>query len=127
MFVKFGLLIFYLRTTYERCHRWAIWAMVCVAFCFGTSSVIVVLFQCIPPNKLWHPAFTGHCVNILSFFYANAIIMIVNDTIMYIMPIIFTWNLALRRPQRIVLNLLFALGAAYVSRFSSCGQLLIVQ
>lgn len=111
MFVKFGLLIFYLRTTYERSNLYAIWIMIFIAFGFGISNVVVTLFQCTPPDKLWHPKEAGFCVNIMHFYYANAIIMIVNDTVMYIMPIVFTWNLALRRPQRIVLNLLFALGA----------------
>lgn len=37
--------------------------------------------------------------------------MIVNDIILYVLPIIFTWKLQLRLTQRLVLNLLFALGA----------------
>lgn len=111
MFVKFGLLIFYLRTTYERIHVYAIWFMLFVSFGFGVSNVFVMAFQCLPLAKLWDPTLPGTCVNILPFYYANTYIMIAIDSIMYVMPMIFTWNLALRRPQRIVLNLLFALGS----------------
>lgn len=111
MFVKFGLLIFYLRTTYERAHLYAIWFMLFVAFGFGMSNVFVILFQCVPLSKLWNPTMPGYCLNIVAFYYYNSIFMIANDVVMYIMPMVFTWNLALRRPQRIVLNLLFALGA----------------
>jgi hypothetical protein len=89
--------------------------MIIVAFGFGISNIFVIIFQCNPVDKLWIPAKPGHCIDILPFYYATAWIMIVNDTIMYVMPIIFTWSLVLRRPQRIVLNLLFALGAMYVS------------
>lgn len=111
MFVKFGLLLFYLRTTYERCHVITIWIMMFVAFGFGISNVVVIVSQCIPLSKFWNPTEAGYCLDMITFYYANCIIMIINDVIMYIMPMIFTWNLALRRPQRIVLNLLFALGA----------------
>ncbi|KAL1301413.1 hypothetical protein AAFC00_005671 [Neodothiora populina] len=114
MFVKFGLLVFYLRVTYERKYLYVIWLMIIAAFVFGVSNVFVTIFQCSPVNKLWYPDKAGHCLDIMSFYYANAIIMIVNDTIMYVLPIMFTWQLDLRRPQRIVLNLLFGLGAVVV-------------
>lgn len=111
MFVKFGLLLFYLRTTFERKNLYAIWTMMVIALGFGISSILVIVFQCQPLDKIWNFYKPGHCIDIISFFYANACIMIANDAIMYAMPIVFTWNLQLRRPQRIVLNLLFALGA----------------
>lgn len=111
MFVKLGLLLFYLRTTHERKHIYSIWLMIVIAIGFGLSSILVTVFQCTPANKLWYSTKPGKCINVLAFFYANASIMIGNDIIMYIMPIIFTWDLQLRRAQRIALVLLFALGA----------------
>lgn len=110
MFVKFALLMFYLETTYQRRYLYTIWFMIVAAFGFGVSSILVVLFQCVPLDKLWNQSKSGQCVNIIAFLYANACIMITNDVVMYIMPIAFTWNLPLQKTQRVVLNLLFALG-----------------
>lgn len=36
--------------------------------------------------------------------------MLANDCILYAMPLIFTWRLHVSRPQRLAVNLLFALG-----------------
>ncbi|THX71378.1 hypothetical protein D6D05_08277 [Aureobasidium pullulans] len=115
MFVKFALLFFYRHTTYERWHHWVIWFMEFVAFGFGVSSILVIIFQCVPIAHLWDKNTPGTCVDIKAFFYSNSIIMIVNDIILYVLPIIFTWKLQLRLTQRIVLNLLFALGAFVVA------------
>ncbi|KAH0366702.1 hypothetical protein KCU65_g5095, partial [Aureobasidium melanogenum] len=115
MFVKFALLFFYRHTTYERWHHWTIWFMEFIAFAFGVSSILVIIFQCVPIAHLWDQNTPGTCINIKAFFYSNSIIMIVNDIILYVLPIIFTWKLQLRLAQRIVLNLLFALGAVVVA------------
>ncbi|KAH0244297.1 hypothetical protein KCU71_g23879, partial [Aureobasidium melanogenum] len=115
MFVKFALLFFYRHTTYERWHHWVIWFMEFIAFAFGVSSILVMIFQCVPIAHLWDKNTPGTCIDIKAFFYSNSIIMIVNDIILYVLPIIFTWKLQLRLTQRIVLNLLFALGAFVVA------------
>ncbi|GAB7356591.1 hypothetical protein MBLNU459_g7320t1 [Dothideomycetes sp. NU459] len=114
-FVKLALLSFYKHLTYERYHHYAIWFMEFVAVGFGLSSILVVVMQCLPITKLWHRDQPGSCVDVLAFLYSNALIMIGNDIVLYIMPVVFTWKLELRLPQRIVLNLLFALGLLVVA------------
>lgn len=115
MFVKFALLFFYKNLAYEPWHHYLVWIMQFVAFGFGVSSILVVVCQCVPITKLWHSGQPGTCIDLLAFLYSNALIMIANDIILYVMPVVFTWKLHLRRPQRIVLNLLFALGALVVA------------
>jgi len=48
---------------------------------------------------------------VVSFYYANGVIMVGSDIILYLMPIIFTWNLEVRPPQRIALLSVFSLGS----------------
>ncbi|KAF2467071.1 uncharacterized protein BDR25DRAFT_292866 [Lindgomyces ingoldianus] len=108
--VKHALLLFYADIVREKKYRGSIYFMHFVAFGFGLSSILVNLFQCTPFRKAYHSNISGHCVNLNIFFYCNASIMLATDLVLYAMPVVFTWNLQLRRPQRIGLNCLFALG-----------------
>jgi len=85
--------------------------MAIIAFLFGTSSILVSIFTCIPISKNWNSHEEGHCINVVDFYYANGVIMVGTDIILYLMPVIFTWNLEVRLPQRIALLSVFSLGA----------------
>lgn len=108
--VKHSLLFFYSELTFERWHRQFIYIMHALAFGFGLSCCIIGIFQCIPVQKLWDNSLEGHCIDAAAFGYYNAIFMLLNDIVLYIMPVIFTWNVSLRRSHRIAVNFLFALG-----------------
>ena len=111
MFVKLALLSFYRYLTSEVSHRRFIWFMMAIAVGFGVSSMLVLAFQCTPVSKTWNIAQPGRCINIAAFYYANAAIMIGNDIVLYIMPMVFIRNLQLNRSKRIVINILFGLGS----------------
>ncbi|KAF2266678.1 hypothetical protein CC78DRAFT_531479 [Lojkania enalia] len=109
--VKHALLLFY--SEIVRDNKWykgSIYFMHFVAFGFGLSSILVNIFQCRPIRKTWDADAPGWCANMNMFFRLNSIIMLTTDLVLYTMPVIFTWHLQLRRPQRIGLNALFALG-----------------
>jgi hypothetical protein len=108
--VKHSLLFFYSELTFEHWHRVFIYIMHAVAFSFGFSCVVIGIFQCIPVQKFWNNELEGYCINNDSFGYYNSIFMLVNDVVLYIMPVIFTWNVRLRRSHRVAVNCLFALG-----------------
>lgn len=109
-FVKLGLLEMYRHFTMLRYNHWWISAMQVLSVIFGLSGVLGVIFQCVPIASAWDPSIVGHCLNKEAFWYSNGAIMIGFDTVLYIMPMIFTWNLQLPRNQKIGLRLLFALG-----------------
>ncbi|KAF2794663.1 hypothetical protein K505DRAFT_303555 [Melanomma pulvis-pyrius CBS 109.77] len=121
--VKHALLLFYSEIVREKKYRGSIYFMHFVAFGFGLSSILVNIFQCRPINKAWNSDVPGFCVNLNIFFYCNASIMMATDIVLYVMPVVFTWHLQLRRPQRVGLNALFALGglvlAASAARLES--------
>jgi len=131
--VKHSLLLFYATLTVDRWPRISIYTMHFVAFTFGTTCIFVTIFQCRPINKMWRgpedPNVHGTCLNIDSLYvydthvfhailtltkmssnYFNSSFMLANDCVLYAMPLIFTWRLHVSRPQRIAVNLLFALG-----------------
>lgn len=81
-----------------------------VAFGFGLSSILVNVFQCRPLHKAWDVDAAGYCVNVPLFLRFNSIIMLLTDLVLYVMPVVFTWHLQLRRTQRVGLLCLFGLG-----------------
>lgn len=91
-------------------YHWWISVMQVLSIIFGLSGVIGVIFQCVPITSAWVPSIAGQCLNKAAFWYSNGAIMIVFDTIMYIMPMIFTWSLQLPSNQKVGLRLVFALG-----------------
>jgi hypothetical protein len=88
--------------------------MHCIAFAFGMTCIFVTLFECTPMHKIWDApndnSVRGHCVDFDHFNYFNSSFMLATDVILYAMPLVFTWHLKVSRPQRIAVNLLFALG-----------------
>ncbi|KAI4612497.1 hypothetical protein J4E80_007231 [Alternaria sp. BMP 0032] len=108
--VKHSLLIFYTELTFEPWARRCIFIMHIVAFSFGLTCVVTSIFQCIPVAKWWDPTIEGYCINLSDFSYFNSVFMVACDAVLYILPVIFTWNVKLRRHHRIAVNFLFALG-----------------
>lgn len=116
MFVKHAWLTFYYGLARTRLQRYFIHFMQFVAAGFGISSVLVVVLQCIPLSYVWTknlvPPTEGgaKCIDLINFFYANAIIMIVNDTIMYLMPVFMLQDVDMLRGYRWGIYALFAIG-----------------
>lgn len=119
LFVKLGLLEMYRHFTMLWYNHLWISAMQVLSVIFGLSGVIGAIFPCMPITSAWDPSIVGHCFNRAAFWYSNGVIMIAFDTILYIMPMIFTWNLQLPRNQKICLRLLFALGFLSVNLLMS--------
>ena len=117
-----ALLFFYSEITRERTHRVAIYIMHGVAFGFGLSSVVVDLFRCRPFHKAYQPKVHGVCIRMDIFYYYNSSMMLAIDVVLYVMPVVFTRKLMLRRTQKIGLNCLFALGGLCVYPFCSLGE-----
>jgi hypothetical protein len=108
--IKHALLLFYTGLATRTTHFRLIYVMHFIAFGFGLSSILVDIFQCWPMKKTWDRSVDGWCVDITSFYYANAIIMLATDCVLYAMPLIFTRSLRLRRKQTWGLRCLFGLG-----------------
>jgi hypothetical protein len=111
MFVKLALLVFYRLLSSEVGFLRFVTFMMVTAVGFGISSTLVLIFQCQPISKAWDLDEPGKCLSIPDFYYANASIMIASDIVMYLMPMFSIRGLQLRRSKRIVVNILFGLGA----------------
>ncbi|KAK4934524.1 hypothetical protein LTR10_024241 [Elasticomyces elasticus] len=120
MFIKHAWLTFYYGLARTRLQRYFTHFMQFVAAGFGISSVLVILLQCVPLSHVWTkhlipPTEDGaKCIDLINFFYANSIIMIVNDTVMYLMPVFMLQDVDMLRGHRWGIYTLFGVGGVVV-------------
>ncbi|KAH8881991.1 hypothetical protein GQ53DRAFT_886317 [Thozetella sp. PMI_491] len=123
MFVKLSILVFYLRIDPRRLTRYAIYFLLFTVIGLQISTVIICIFGCIPPQKYWDVtgAQPGQCMSNLArqtFFEANGIINIIQDILIYLLPIPMMWHLQIPRRQKIAVTALFMVG--FVSVAAGC-------
>ena len=113
-FVKHAWLTFYYDLSRTRGQRWFIHVMQIIAATFGFSSVFVILLQCIPLHTVWRRNLdpsaeqsSAKCIDLITFFYFNSIFMIINDVVMYLIPMALLWKVDMIRDQRCSLFALF--------------------
>lgn len=107
---KISILFLYLRLIPQRGYRIVIWT--CMAFVAATifSTTVAGLFQCNPVHKAWDTQVPGTCFNQVALYLSNAALNIVQDVLIYFLPIKMLWNIQLPRKQRIALMAVFAIG-----------------
>jgi hypothetical protein len=110
-FVKLSLLAFYLRLSRNKSFRVATYIVIFVSASFGVASLLATGLQCIPISMLWDFSQPGHCININSFYFATAGIHILNELLIYFLPMHTLWKLHLPLRQRLGLCGLIGLGA----------------
>ncbi|KAH8588055.1 hypothetical protein B0O99DRAFT_747143 [Bisporella sp. PMI_857] len=124
-FIKLSLLSFYLRLSPDMTFRVVTLALFIVCVLFMVGCVMGVLLQCIPLSMLWDPSPKGKCFNIGLFYFASAIIHILTEAAIYILPIKTLLGLRLPMKQKLGLCLLFSIGAGLIA--ISCYRIVLLR
>ena len=83
---------------------------------FWIGSVCATVMTCLPLRAVWDwDIKEGWCMDLSTFYIANATIMIAMDIVLYATPMLLTYRLQMPRHRKIGLNILFGLGTMYVS------------
>lgn len=110
---KLSILLFYLRIFPNKSLRRNTYIM--IAFC-GAALVaffFAVLFQCTPISAawtFWDKQRGGHCINVKAIIYSQAIVNIVSDVPIMLIPIPTLISLSLPKGKKIGLIIVFGLG-----------------
>ncbi|KAK6855205.1 hypothetical protein PG995_008737 [Apiospora arundinis] len=119
--IKWSTLCFYWRIFNTRTSiRIPIWTLASIVGMWATAVILVTILQCIPIQAFWQrydpfnpispdEFFCG--VQLNPFFNGNSIPNIITDGLIVLLPLPYVWQLQLRRPQRIAVAGIFALGA----------------
>jgi hypothetical protein len=110
-FVKFSIIATYLRIFTANGLRKTIWFIAFVVLALLLCNIFAIIFTCVPVQAAWKYDIKGKCFPIVNFFYASSGINIATDLALCILPIPTLWALSMPRSQRVVLCMLFALGA----------------
>ena len=120
-FVKFSILVFYMRLDHRKLTRWAIYFLMAFVAALSITTFFFLAFVCVPPSLFWDPA--GQAVapeKCLSqptqqmFFNLNGICNIIQDASIYLLPIPMLWNLQMAVRQKLALGALFSVGLVAV-------------
>ncbi|KAK8015205.1 hypothetical protein PG990_008501 [Apiospora arundinis] len=119
--IKWSTLCFYWRIFNTRTSiRIPIWTLASIVGMWATAVILVTILQCTPIRAFWQrydpfnpmspdEFFCG--VQLNPFFNGNSIPNIITDGLIVLLPLPYVWQLQLRRPQRIAVAGIFALGA----------------
>ncbi|KAL8657432.1 MAG: hypothetical protein Q9226_001925 [Calogaya cf. arnoldii] len=74
------------------------------------AGTFVLIFQCSPPQKSWHPKTLGKCLDNDATFYGLAAVTIFFDVVIFFLPIPLLMKLNINNKKKIALICVFLLG-----------------
>lgn len=112
MTTKISILLFYFRLSPNALYRKIVKAVLGISVTFGFSVTVACIFQCTPVAFVYDSTIVGgKCINQMLFFKSTAIINIINDFCVFILPLPTLFKLKLPTAQKVALCLILSLGA----------------
>ena len=105
--VKLSLLFLY-RRIFEKSHIRVVYGMMALIVVWVIIMTFLAIFNCTPVSAFWTQQ--GKCLDFRQFAIGYAVVNIVTDFVVWLMPIPSVWKIQLPLPQRIALSMIFALG-----------------
>lgn len=107
---KLSMLLMYDRIFTEKRARTATWIVIGLIGLYALISIAVTVSQCLPLAKIFDKSVPGLCIDLTSFWYANAIFNLVTDLMILALPIPSVYEMQMRRMHKLGLFILFSLG-----------------
>jgi len=80
----------------------------------GFVGLFSDIFQCTPIKSFWHPEIEGHCINYPLLLIITAVMNIITEVAMLVVPFPLCWRLQMSRSKRIVVIAMFSIGGIVV-------------
>ncbi|KAG6011094.1 hypothetical protein E4U54_008301, partial [Claviceps lovelessii] len=112
-FFKIALLISYLRLlqgTDRKTYRMVVWATIGTILLAHLGCALSLIFACSPVEKSWKPWLPGTCLKPGPSFTGYAVVTIVSDVIVAVLPIPVLLRLNVRLGKKLGLIAIFMLG-----------------
>jgi hypothetical protein len=111
--IKLSILAFYLRLNPDNTFRYVVLTVMAICGSLGVSVIFADVFQCSPVSKGWYYYLEGTCINQHLFFTSTAIINIVLDFVLFLLPLQLMWGLQMRRQQKYAVCGIFSVWLMY--------------
>lgn len=89
---------------------WAIHALIWANLMFYLACMLVGIMECLPRKKIWDPLVPGTCSNEFAILIAAAVINIVSDFSILILPIAKIWQLQITTARKWGISAIFGTG-----------------
>lgn len=112
-FFKIALLISYLRLlkgTDQKTYRYVVFATIALVFLGHLGCALSLVFACNPVQRSWNPHVNGTCLAPGPSFTAYAVVTIVSDIVVAILPLPVLFRLNIRMAKKLGLIGIFLLG-----------------
>lgn len=77
---------------------------------FYTAYTFATIFHCIPRRKSWEPHTPGHCLDIARLIISSALINVVSDLAMFMIPLFCISSLHMPLKKKLGVSIVFAAG-----------------
>lgn len=89
---------------------WAIHTLIWVNLLFYLAVMLVQIMSCLPRKKIWDPLVPGTCVDLADVLISGAVINVVSDFSMLILPIAKVWQLQITTARKWGISAVFGTG-----------------
>lgn len=93
--------------------RWSTYSIMFVVFGYGTGILISGIFQCMPVQSAWDFGINGTCIDRRAAYKANAILGVITDVMIILLPLPTIIALRISTRTKIGLLVLFLIGSMY--------------
>lgn len=108
---KISILLFYFRLSPNPLYKKVVKIVLCFSVAFGIAVTGADIFQCTPVAFMFDSTILGgKCINQMLFFKSTAIINIINDFVVFVLPLPTLWKLKLPNVQKVALCFILSLG-----------------
>src|SRR5690554_1222349 len=99
--VKISIIALYIRLSVSQKFRAVAFTLIIIIGLSTLANVLVAIFPCNPVRKAWDTTMKGKCVKLIDFMVASAIINIIGDFAVFILPVQMLWKVQLPKRQLI--------------------------
>lgn len=111
--MKLALCIFYLRISPQRWLRISVFATMTIISCYTIGLFFAFVFGCQPIEKNYNALITeGHCIDAAALYISTAVVNIMSDVMLFILPMPMIFNLQMPLKQKLGLFFMFGIGSA---------------
>ncbi len=110
MLVKISIVLMYRRIFVGVGMRRATLIALLVLIAWGIALIVSLAMICLPIEALWDPTVQGHCMPFVPAFFAPAVINMVTDFSIFLLPLPAIKQLQLPLKQKIILSFILCLG-----------------
>lgn len=93
---------------------WICHILIGITVMFNCSIIIATSVSCSPRDKIWDKTTRGHCVDPRITLIISAVINVVLDLFILLLPQRTIWSLHMTKGKKIGVSLVFTIGVLYV-------------